>query len=489
MVANIKSRLSELKDSPKYRYLILANVSVGTFMSTLDSSIVNVALPTISTQLHTDLSTLQWVVTAYLLTITSLLPIFGRVADLIGRKKIFSLGFILFTLGSLLCGLADNIWMLVGMRIFQALGASMLMSNSAAIITANFPPQERGRALGLTGTVVALGNLSGPAIGGLIISFTGWRSIFWINLPIGILGYLAAQMVLPKDKPQRGEETFDILGAIFFTLGMLSLLFAINNGQDRGWTSPVILLGLFLGILLLSLFLRWETKVSHPMIDLSLFRNRPFLIGNLSGFLSFAALFTNTMLMPFYLQHVLNYQPLHVGLMMSVFPIVMIFVAPISGHVSDRIGPVALTTSGLLITALGLFYLTSVSATSTALQIFPGPLLIGLGSSLFQSPNNSSVMSSVPKPKLGLAGGINALVRNLGMVVGIALSVTLFENRQAAALRGIGNATSAQQTSSFLIAYHTVLFVGAALALIGAIISLNRKGYALAETSTPRPKS
>ncbi|WP_434510205.1 MFS transporter [Desulfitobacterium sp. AusDCA] len=481
MASRIENLFIKLKNSPRYRWFIMANVSVGTFMSTLDSSIVNVALPTLSTQLHSDLSVVQWVVSAYLLTISSLLPVFGRVADLIGRKKVFSFGFILFTLGSVLCGLSTNIWFLIGTRIIQAIGASMLMSNSSAIITANFPPQERGRALGLTGTVVALGNLSGPAIGGLLIGFTSWRSIFYVNLPIGIIGYLAAQIVLPEDQPQRGNEKFDTLGAILFTVGMVSLLFALNNGQDLGWTSVYILMGLLLGIILLGWFLRWETRVTHPMIDVSLFRNRPFLMGNLSGFISFVVLFTNTMLMPFYLQHILNYQPSQVGLMMSAFPIVMAFVAPISGHISDRIGPVILTTSGLTVTALGLFYLTSVTDTSTVWQILPGPLLMGLGSSLFQSPNNSSVMSSVPKPKLGLAGGLNALVRNLGMVVGIALSVTLFENRQAAALHGIAQATAAQQTSAFLSAYHTVLFVGGVLSLFGAFISLNRKGYALAK--------
>lgn len=483
MASRIKDFLIKLKNSPRYRWLILANVSVGTFMSTLDASIVNVALPTLSTQLRSDLSVVQWVVTAYLLTISSLLPVFGRVADLIGRKKVFSFGFILFTLGSILCGLSTNIWFLVGMRIVQAIGASMLMSNSSAIITANFPPQERGRALGLTGTVVALGNLSGPAIGGLLIGFTSWRSIFYVNLPIGIIGYLAAQMVLPDDQAQGGNEQFDIWGAALFTVGIISLLFALNNGQDWGWTSLIILLGLVLGISLLGGFLRWEMKVSHPMIDLSLFQNRPFLMGNLSGFISFVVLFMNIMLMPFYLQHILNYQPSQVGLMMSAFPIVMAFVAPISGHISDRIGPVILTTSGLTIIALGLLYLTTVSAASTVWQILPGPLLMGLGSGLFQSPNNSSVMSSVPKTKLGLAGGLNALVRNLGMVVGIALSVTLFENRQAAALHGIAHVSAAQQTSAFLSAYHTVLFVGFVLALFGAIISLNRKGYALAEQS------
>ena len=193
---------TRLQTSPRYRWFILATVSIGTFMSTLDGSIVNVALPTISRELQANLSTLQWVVTAYLLTISSLLPVFGRIADLLGRRRIFSIGFVVFTLGSILCGLAPNIWFLIGMRVLQAIGASMLMANSAAIIIANFPSKERGRALGLTGTVVALGSLSGPALGGILVGLLDWRSIFYINVPIGILGYLAAQIVLPQDKPQ-----------------------------------------------------------------------------------------------------------------------------------------------------------------------------------------------------------------------------------------------------------------------------------------------
>jgi EmrB/QacA subfamily drug resistance transporter len=472
---------SKFKNSTNYRWYILANVSIGTFMSTLDSSIVNVALPTISGNLHSDLSVLQWVVTAYLLVISSLLPLFGRIADLVGRKRVFSMGFLIFTLGSLLCGLANNIWFLVAMRVFQAIGASMLMANNAAIITAVFPPQERGRALGLTGTVVALGNLSGPAIGGLLLGIASWRSIFFINLPIGLLGYWASRVILPPDQPRKDRETFDNLGAFFFSTGMISILFALNNGQDWGWSSSPILIGLILGISLLISFFFTETRVLHPMIELSLFKNRPFLIGNISGFLSFIALFSNMMLMPFYLQHILNFSPSQVGLMMTAFPLMMAFVAPLSGRASDRIGPVALTTSGLVFISLGLFYLTTVSANSTTWQVIPGPLLMGIGSGLFQSPNNSSVMSSVPKPKLGVAGGINALVRNVGMVVGTALSVALFENRQAALLKGISNPDTLQQTSAFLTAYHTVLYTGAIIALIAAFISLSRKGYARAE--------
>jgi drug resistance transporter, EmrB/QacA subfamily len=463
---------AKIKDSPDYRWFVLATVSIGTFMSTLDSSIVNVALPTISGDLHTDLSTLQWTVSAYLLTISSLLPVFGRTADLLGRKKVYSFGFLIFTLGSALCGLASNIWFLVGTRVLQAVGAAMLMANSAAIVTAIFPFQERGRALGLTGTVVALGSLTGPALGGILIGWLGWRSIFYINLPIGLLGYLAARFILPADTQPKVGDRFDFVGAALFTAGMISLLLAVNNGEDWGWTSTYVWLGLTLGLVLLAIFVINEKKVRHPMIDLSLFRNQPFVIGNLSGWMCFMAMFANTMLLPFYLQQVLNYSPYQVGLLMTVFPITMAVVAPLSGHASDKFGPLILTTSGLVCCALGLFYYSTLSATASIYQVIPGAILLGLGSGMFNSPNNSSVMSSVPPQKLGLAGGINSLVRNLGMISGIAFSVSLFE-----AWGGVSR-PQPDQIPVFMSAYHKVMLVAMGIALVAALVSLNRKSYA-----------
>jgi EmrB/QacA subfamily drug resistance transporter len=461
-----------IKNSPNYRWYVLATVSIGTFMATLDSSIVNVALPTISGQLHANLSSLQWVVTAYLLTISSLLPVFGRTADLLGRKKVYSFGFLVFTLGSVLCSLSTTLWFLVGTRILQAIGASMLMSNSAAIITAIFPPRERGKALGLTGTVVALGSLTGPALGGLLVGFSGWQSIFYINLPIGIIGFLISRVILPTDERSQAKESFDFVGALTFTVGMIFLLLAINNGESWGWTSAPVLSGLSFGVILLAVFIFTETRVSHPLIDLSLFRNRPFMIGNLSGFLSFVAMFANTMLLPFYLQQILNYTPSQVGLLMTAFPVMMMIVAPISGNASDKFGPLLLTTGGLAITALGLFYLSTLGAASYFYQVLPGPLLMGLGAGMFQSPNNASVMSSVVPQKLGVAGGINALVRNVGMVTGIAFSVSLFE-----ALGGVTR-PKVEQIPAFMSAFHWVMLSAMGIALLAAFISFNRKSYA-----------
>jgi EmrB/QacA subfamily drug resistance transporter len=466
-----------IKNAPNYRWYVLATVSVGTFMATLDSSIVNVALPTISGQLHSEISTLQWVVTAYLLTISSLLPIFGRTADIFGRKKIYSLGFLIFTLGSVLCGLAQNIWFLVGARVLQAIGASMLMSNSAAILTATFSAKERGKALGLMGTVVALGSLTGPALGGLLIGMTSWRAAFYVNLPIGIIGFLASRSILPVDEQKKGQEKFDFVGALTFTAGMVCLLLGINNGENWGWASLPVMISLVLGLILLAMFLTIERRVSQPIIELSLFRNRPFLMGNLSGWLSFVAMFANSILLPFYLQQILHYSPSQVGLFMIASPVTMAIVAPLSGHASDKFGPIALTTSGLLISGIGLFYYSTLTASSHFYQVIVGSILLGLGSGMFQSPNNSSVMSSVPPQKLGIAGGINSLVRNLGMIIGIAFSVSLFE--------ALGGATkpSPSQTPMFMSAYHTVMLIAMSIAFIGAFISFNRKSYAKAESN------
>lgn len=467
-------------NSQRYRWFILGIISVGTFMGNLDSSIVNVALPTISQSLNADLSILQWVATAYLLTITSLLPNCGRIADMLGRKRVYSMGFVFFILGSFLCGIAHNVWFLIAMRILQGIGASMLMANSPAIVTAVFPPQERGRALGIIGTVVALGNLAGPGIGGILVGLVGWRAIFYINLPIGIIGYIAARLILPDDITPKEQQNFDFIGAALFTLGMSSLLLAVNNGQDWGWQSTPILIGLALGILLLGLFFYIETRVNDPIIDLSLFRNWPFLAGNLSGVIFFIATFSYPILMPFYLQNMLFYNPSQVGLLMMAFPLMMAVVSPISGYVSDRIGPVFLCTAGLLLTAVGLYCLSTLTLTSNIRQILLGPIMLGIGAGLFNSPNNSSVMSSVHQSKLGVAGGITALVRNVGMVIGIAFSVALFENRQDSIFSTLGNQSPTLKVQAFLTAYHTVMYVAIGIAILGALISLNRKGYVLA---------
>ncbi len=464
--------MNNIKDSRNYRWYVLATCSISAFMANLDINIVNVALPTISGQFSASLSSIQWVVTAYLLTTSSMMAVFGRLADIIGRKKVYTAGFLVFTLGSLLCGLSQGIWFLVGMRIVQAIGAAMLTSNSSAIVTAAFPSQERGRALGLIVTAVALGALIGPSIGGLLIGFASWHFIFFINVPLGIIAFFLGKFIIPADKQNTEIESFDFKGAILFTTGIVTLLFGISNGESWGWSNPFTYLSVISGVILLILFGLMEQKVKYPMIDLSLFRIRPFLVGNLAGWLCFVVTSANTMLLPFYLQQILNYTPSQVGLLMTVMPVVMAVVAPLSGFASDKLGPLVLTTSGLVLAGMSMLYFSTFTPQTQFYQIIPGLLILGLGIGLFQSPNNSSLMGSVPTQKLGISGGINSVVRHVGMVSGTALSVILFE------MWGGTTIPQLNQKSDFMRAYHYVVLVLMTIAFIAAIISLNRKSYA-----------
>lgn len=457
-----------------YRWLVFSVTATGTFMATLDSSIVNVALPRISATLDSSLPLVQWVVSAYLLTISYLLPLFGRLGDMLGRRSVYTTGFLIFTLGSLLCGLAGHISLLITARVIQAVGAAMLMANASAIVAATFPSSSRGQALGMVGTIVALGSLTGPSVGGVLVDLFGWESIFYVNLPIGLLGFAAGQIILPREARQTGEA-FDYPGAILFAAGMTCFLLSIIHGEDLGWLSKTVITLFIAAVVLLTLFVRHEKRTPFPMIDLSLFKIWAFWSGNAAGLISFMALFSNTMLLPFYLTTILHLSPSQVGLLMTPFPLLMALLAPVSGYLSDRINPAFLSTAGLSVTTLGLLSLTLLGEHTPLWEIALSQATLGLGNALFQSPNNNSVMSSVPPEKLGIASGFNSLVRNIGQVSGIAISVSIFENRQAAALAGFTQPDAVQQVAAFLSGYHTALFAGALFAAIGAALSFVRR--------------
>lgn len=449
-----------------YTWFVFINVSLGTFMATLDSSIVNVALPTMAENFNVELPTLQWIVSAYLLTISSLLLTFGRLADMYGKSKIFSGGFLIFILGSAFCGFSSTVNWLILSRVVQAIGAAMMMANSMGIITDVFPKHMRGRALGTVGTVVAAGSITGPSIGGFLIKYWGWESIFFVNIPIGILGYIAALIILPKDG-KKHKEIFDSTGAVLFALGMISLLLGLSLTENFGWASKVTVSLLIGAFILLGIFIWWESKYSYPMVDMSMFRNRIFAAGNLAGLISFVAIFNVTILMPFYLQNILNLNPEQVGIMMTPFPLGMAFIAPLSGWLSDKIGPTFLTVGGMGLAACSIGSMIMLTPESTMFDVAIRLTLFGVAMGLFQSPNNSSVMSSVSRTKLGVAGGIVATMRNTGMVLGIAMAVALFTSRKAAFLLH-----NTDETLAFMYGYKFTIVTGALLCVVAGGLCL-----------------
>ncbi len=453
---------------PRYKWRAMLVVSIGIFMATLDASIVNLALPTLRNYFNTDIATIEWVILSYLLTITTLLLTLGRLSDMYGRKSMFLAGLLIFTLGSGLCSLSASADQLIAFRVVQGLGAAMLMANSPAIITAVFPHTERGKALGLIGTVVSIGSMSGPALGGFLIDWVGWQSIFYINIPVGLLGTVYAWKTLKPDRVHGGQK-FDIKGAILMFLSLISLVLVITRGLALGWDSPTII-GLSI---LFPVFLIWfvfvEKRADQPMVDLSLFRNRPFSASNASGFLSFVAMFAVIILMPFYMKDILGYNEKLMGMAFIAIPLVMALVAPVSGWISDRTNSFLLSSMGMAVSCLALFLLANLDQDATFFDIVVRMGMIGLGMGLFQSPNNSIVMGSVPKDRLGIAGGMLGTVRNLGMVTGIAISGAVLtsgiQSNQAAGL---------VYEAAFLGGFHDAFMVAAVICSVGIITSLMR---------------
>lgn len=474
-------------DGPNHKWWALATVGLGAFMSTLDASIVNVSLPTILSDFQSDLATIEWVVLAYLLTITALLLTFGRLADLAGRKKIYTIGFGVFTAGSLLCGLAPSPALLIGARVAQAVGAAMLQANGLAITSAVFPREQRGRALGINGTLVSIGITTGPMIGGVLTDAFGWRSIFLINLPVGAVGIALALAVLREERisvrraPAAGR--FDPFGAILVAVALVTLLTGLNRAPEAGWSSPAIL-GLFAAAAVaFALFLLVERRVAAPLIDLGLFRIRAFAAGTLSALLTFLAVSTNAFLMPFFLQLALGYPPARAGLLLIPTSLTQALTAPFSGWFSDRVGARILSSLGLGLTAIALLLLGSLPADAHYADVIWRQVLLGLGNGIFMSPNTSAVLGAAPRAQYGATGGFVSMVRNTGQVIGVAIAgaIVLHALGPAAGAHGLGALRDASEgadrgplAAAFVAGFRHAYFFAAALATIGVVVSLSR---------------
>jgi EmrB/QacA subfamily drug resistance transporter len=455
--------------------LMLISVGLGTFMSALDSSVVNVAVPVIENHFKVSMAEVEWVITAYLMVISSVLLFFGRLSDLYGHKKVYLTGFAIFTAGSGLCSLSSSIGMLIGCRIFQAAGASMMFAANSAIVTHNVDPKHRGKAFSVIAISVAAALSTGPVLGGALAGSLGWQSIFYINIPIGIVGIILAVKNIPADQKSK-KLPLDIPGSVMVFVALFLILLPLDQVAS-GMNIIVFAVMLFLGIALTAVFIRFERKTKHPMLNLNLFKNRVFSAGLSAAVLNFMAQYIMTFLSPFYLQTVRMLSPAMTGLLFIPMPLTMLLVAPLSGYVSDRFDTRYISSAGMGIMGAGLFMLSFLNVDTPYWYIVIAMMVSGLGCGLFQTPNNSAVMGNVPAQNRGIASGMLATSRNIGMVLGVALSGALFSilsNRANALFTTEGVQGSALQQSAFIYALHYTYLAAVALAILAMVASLTK---------------
>ncbi len=449
------------------KWWVLLAVGISTFMSALDTSVVNTVLPVIRASFQSGVEQVEWVVTIYLLVLSGLLLTFGRLGDLRGHKLVFLSGFLVFVFSSAMCGLANSVHWLVAFRGLQAIGASMISANSPAILTKNFPDEQRGQALGLQATMTYLGLTVGPSLGGILTQLIGWRSVFYINVPIGALALWIGWHFIPTDGVRKPEERFDPLGAGTFMVGLSALLLGLNQGSTWGWSSLPTLFSLAAAGLILLVFIWHESRSGAPMLDLTLFRSWNFSLASLSAVFNYICVYSVIFLLPFFLIQGKGLNPAQAGLLLTAQPIVMAVVAPISGTLSDRIGTRLPSVLGMFVLSLGIYLLSRLSGSSSSTQVVLALLVVGFGTGTFISPNNSALMGSAPRSRQGIAAGVLATARNFGMVLGVGISGAIFTTVMAhAQAPGSSEALFAAVQASFIVA--------AGLGLLGVVTSFGR---------------
>ena len=408
------------------RWSVLVAIGVGTFMSALDGSVVNTVLPLLRRDLATSVAQIEWGSSVYLLVVSALLLAVGRAGDLYGHKRTYLAGFAIFVAASVLCGMAASAQSLIAMRGLQGVGAAMLFANSPAILTKAFPAAQRGRALGTQATFTYLGLTAGPSLGGWLAQSLGWRSVFFINIPVGIAGMLLAARAIDDDRPEERGERFDWAGAALFSGALVTAMIVLNQGHAWGWSSPPALIGFTGAVVLLALFVSVERRRKSPMLDLSLFANRVFTASSVSALLNYITTYCVIFVVPFVLIQARGLPAGRAGLVLTAQPIVMAIVAPLSGSMSDRIGSRLLAFSGMSISAVALVALAFAVEQGSLIAIAGALAMFGLGIGLFVAPNNSALMGAAPRQRQGIAAAVLATARNVGMVLGIGLAGAVF---------------------------------------------------------------
>jgi EmrB/QacA subfamily drug resistance transporter len=469
------------------RWLSLSVASLATLLVTADTGQLSIALPIIITEFNADLSLASWLVLVYALITASLYLPCGRFSDLVGIGKVFSAGFVLYGIAALAAGWSRSAEQLILFRAFQAVGSALIMANNFALVTALFPPAERGRAMGLSGgTVSALGYTLGPVLGGLLTHAFGWRSNLYLSAALASVGLVVARFLLPPGSfagTSMRREPFDLRGTIAFALSISLLLLALVTAQKGLWRSSLVATEFVAGIVALALFVWLEQRARYPLLDLALFRIPAFALGNATRWISFVTMSFNVLLMPFFLQLGMRLDPLQAGFLVIPTPLAMAVLAPLTGWMSERFLPERLCSLGLIINGVAFFFLSFLSAESTSVTVIVWLTVLGFGMGLFQTPNNNLLMSSLPRQRLGVGSSFLSIVRSVGNSAGTALAATIVSAQLLAAtgntslhnLTGnFGMENVAPTLAAFLKGFHYTYLLAGLLCLAGAVLSVVR---------------
>ncbi len=449
-----------IRGRPNAPWFAVAAVCVGAFMGQLDASIVTVALPTLQRTFDASVGAVTWVGLSYLLVLVATVTAVGRFADMWGRKLLYVYGFLIFTLASVLCGLAPGLGALCGFRALQAVGAAMLQANSLAIIVLVVPNRSLGRAIGLQGAAQALGLAMGPTVGGLLLAAGGWRLIFFVNVPFGLFGALAAVLLVPRSQNLMARVRFDWTGLGIFFPAVVALLAAISFGAELGWGSALIVALFLAAAVLVGLFIWHERRDKDPMLDLGLFRNARFATGIASGVGSYLVMFGVLLLVPFYLERGQGLGTARSGLELMAMPLAFGVVAPFAGRLADRLGARPLTVTGMTLVALSLCVLGAVQPPTGGFLALLAAIGVGMG--LFTSPNNASIMGAAPGQQAGMASGVLNMTRGMGTALGLALTGSVFT------VAGGGAGTSAGAQHAFMVTAWVLAGIAAAAGVVSA---------------------
>jgi EmrB/QacA subfamily drug resistance transporter len=448
------------------KWWTLAAVAFGLFMIMLDNTVVNVALPAIERDLNMSISGLEWIVTAYALVFAALMITGGKLADLLGRKRIFLVGLVIFTLASLACGLAPNAGILIGARAVQGVGAALMNPATLSIIAATFPPKERGQAIGIWAGVSALALAIGPLVGGLIVDHISWSWIFFVNVPVGLLAIVVSQLVIRESRDTSHEQSIDVPGLLTSGLGLFSLSYALIEGNTLGWSSAEVLALFVAAALLLVAFVLFERHQRLPMLDLSLFRIGSFVGANVVALLVSLGMFGVFFFVSLFVQNILGYSPTQAGLIFLPMTILIILIAPIAGKLSDRIGSRWLMGIGMTTLSVSLLFYQRVGIGSNFWTLLPALMLGGVGMAMTMSPMTSAAMGSVPTDKAGVGSGVLNSFRQVGGSLGIAVIGAIVASYTHAAPR------SPLGRQQFVDGLHAALYVSAAITFVGAIVAV-----------------